>query len=50
MPIGWDCSPWDHPINAGVANNSVVIGMKAPAGFPSCDPEDYRNMTDYVHV
>lgn len=28
----FDPSPWDHPIDQGVANSSVVIGMKGTKG------------------
>merc|ERR1712146_358223 len=35
-------------INPGVPMDSVVIGMKAAAGFSSCDPPDYSDMVDYV--
>eukprot|EP00055_Hartaetosiga_balthica_P010385 m.44141 g.44141 ORF g.44141 m.44141 type:complete len:327 (+) comp7149_c0_seq1:101-1081(+) len=41
-------SKWDHPINQGVSNSSVIIGMKGTKGFPSCDPDDYTEMIQYV--
>ncbi len=43
-------SQWDHPIDQGVANNSVVIGLMATAGYggSDCDPADYTKMTAYM--
>ncbi|EDQ88525.1 uncharacterized protein MONBRDRAFT_26297 [Monosiga brevicollis MX1] len=44
---GSTCSP-NGAINPGVPMDSVVIGMKAAAGFSSCNPPDYSDMVDYV--
>jgi hypothetical protein len=41
-------SKWDHPINAAVPANQVVMGIKAAGAFSSCAPSDYTGTAEYV--
>lgn len=42
-------SKYDHPIDAAVDPQNVMIGLMGTGGYPGCDPSDYTQMAAYIN-